>query len=237
MNKNMLSAVVIALALTGCSSKETASREPSSSKNSDSEVIKTSSGAVYTRSNEFPELGEAWRDPRGLVWSDVPVDADGGQVLMTFQKAQDFCSAVNARLPSYREVLDLIADSGGRKVTVDVDNRGSYEMPQSDFLEYSVDSKHATYIETKHFSFQVLAHFRAPNKYRLDPRIMTYEGPGRGLCEFVRMDAAPFSDALPLFGVHSATVRCFTLQSESVDGADRTDRYSPRCVRKSHSSR
>lgn len=69
----------------------------------------TKLGVKYIRDQSIPGLGEAYRDPQGLIWGAPIVDADGEPVKMTLKDAKTLCSSIQARLPSAAEYKRLIA--------------------------------------------------------------------------------------------------------------------------------
>ncbi len=66
-------------------------------------------GAVFTRVTSYPELGEAWRDPSGLIWgAEIPRDSEIQNVLNLSQgEGAQYCESLNARLPTEKEFAAL----------------------------------------------------------------------------------------------------------------------------------
>ena len=63
-------------------------------------------GAVFTRDTSIPSLGEAFRDPSGLIWGSM-VLASGKPNYKTRFDAKIYCQAGGARLPTIEEFLQL----------------------------------------------------------------------------------------------------------------------------------
>jgi hypothetical protein len=197
------------------------------------QTVTTSSGARYVRSTRYSALGAAWRDPRGLIWSDTALDSKGVPIAMTYRGAEKYCASIDARMPTFDEVLDLVADMGGSSVRVDASDAQKYIMPQSGYYERSENGNELTFVTAEHFYFQVLAHFSAP-KHGVNDQYLAYSnGTGssngdNGVCTVTRTDMPPFSEGLPLLGVASAYMRC-----ELVDPSNDGEAYLfPRCVKK-----
>lgn len=86
----------------------------------------TSKGIPYVRDNAYPEMGEAYRDPRGLIWSEelwvhhfIKGDKSGGKetyegFVLDQKHARHDCKLIHARLPTKEEFLALHADLGGK---------------------------------------------------------------------------------------------------------------------------
>jgi hypothetical protein len=56
-------------------------------------------GTTFKRDHRYPALGEAYRDPSGLIWGDT-VFTDGEMKPVTQAEAQRICWDMGARLPS-----------------------------------------------------------------------------------------------------------------------------------------
>jgi hypothetical protein len=76
----------------------------------------TGTGAIYTRDFSRPDLGEAYRDSRGLIWGDVfgfrERSKNRANPTMTARQAADYCARIGARLPSKAE-FELLAEEFG----------------------------------------------------------------------------------------------------------------------------
>jgi hypothetical protein len=66
----------------------------------------SSTGAVFTRDTSAPALGEAYRDPSGLIWGSI-VMAQGQVNSMTQYGADKYCRDGGARLPRKEEFEQL----------------------------------------------------------------------------------------------------------------------------------
>lgn len=80
------------------------------------EVRVTESGAVFRRARTSPKLGDAWRDPSGMVWSAVVTDGAGKPVAMTFDEARAYCAEHGASLPrkeDFERLRDYLATEPG----------------------------------------------------------------------------------------------------------------------------
>jgi ribA/ribD-fused uncharacterized protein len=70
-------------------------------------------GVKYTCDHSIPELGEAWHDPRGLLWGSVVKGMD-------FQTSKTYCESFEARLPTLKEwqalALELNYVEGSQRV-------------------------------------------------------------------------------------------------------------------------
>ncbi|MCE3009185.1 MAG: hypothetical protein LW875_01065 [Proteobacteria bacterium] len=62
----------------------------------------SNTGAVFIRDTSVPALGEAFRDPSGLIWGDI-VRAQDAVKLMNGVRAEDYCQAAGVRLPESEE--------------------------------------------------------------------------------------------------------------------------------------
>lgn len=98
----------------------------------------STSGAVFTRDYSYPALGEAYKDPSGLIWGDVPrYDIDPkkkylystDQILFNRQSdAVDYCKKINARLPTEADYIRLVRYLGS------TDTDGSYIWRYNPYL-------------------------------------------------------------------------------------------------------
>lgn len=72
----------------------------------------TVTGAKYIRDFSHSKLGEAYRDPSGLIWGDVVSDQAGKWIKLRQEAAEDYCKKLNARLPTETETFRLATDFG-----------------------------------------------------------------------------------------------------------------------------
>ncbi len=68
-------------------------------------------GSVFSLDPSHPALGEAYRDPQGLLWGDM-VTYQTTVWNMTQYEAQDYCASLGARLPTKEEFRQLSMDLG-----------------------------------------------------------------------------------------------------------------------------
>ncbi|MEK6773826.1 MAG: hypothetical protein AABY64_07790 [Bdellovibrionota bacterium] len=66
----------------------------------------TRDGVIFTLDTSNIALGEAYRDPSGLIWGSI-VTANGKINHMSQRDANKYCNAGNARLPTYEEFVQL----------------------------------------------------------------------------------------------------------------------------------
>ena len=71
------------------------------------EERETKTGAVFTCDDSYPDLGEAWRDPSGLIWGDTVKETDGTIHGMNHYNAIAYCDSIDARLPSKEEFIQF----------------------------------------------------------------------------------------------------------------------------------
>ena len=64
-------------------------------------------GAVFTRDTSNPALGEAYRDPSGLIWGSVVTTPQGKTERMTQYDAEKYCKSIGERLPTKEEFEQL----------------------------------------------------------------------------------------------------------------------------------
>lgn len=86
----------------------------------------TTTGAIFIRDYSYPALGEAYRDPKGLVWGDIAKKTEGivsFMNLMNHTDATNYCASIGARLPSKAEFTRLREYMGGLSRT-DGDEEG-----------------------------------------------------------------------------------------------------------------
>ena len=70
-------------------------------------------GAVFTRDTSNPALGEAYRDPSGLIWGSVVTTPQGKIEKMTQYDAEKYCKSIGAWLPT-REEFEQLAEYLGQ---------------------------------------------------------------------------------------------------------------------------
>ena len=71
---------------------------------------RTTTGAVFVRDTSLPALGEAWRDPSGMIWGDMVPDLAGYPYkfpMTTHEKALNYCKSIGAGLPSVKDFTRL----------------------------------------------------------------------------------------------------------------------------------
>jgi len=100
----------------------------------------SNAGYEFTRITDRPKLGEAWKDPSGLIWGDLVVSSNGKGIYMKHKEAEAYCQSIGARLPSSADYDHLskffywgrknlqsdFADSNGFKQTI---------LPHLDFID------------------------------------------------------------------------------------------------------
>ena len=64
-------------------------------------------GAVFTRDTSNPALGEAYRDPSGLIWGSVVTTPQGKIESMSQYGAEKYCKSIGAWLPTREEFEQL----------------------------------------------------------------------------------------------------------------------------------
>ncbi len=73
-----------------------------------SEIQRVSiTGAVFTRDTSNPALGEAYKDPSGLIWGSVVKTREGNIKYMNEQDAEKYCRSIGAQLPTGEEFEQL----------------------------------------------------------------------------------------------------------------------------------
>ena len=78
------------------------------------ETRTTTTGAIYTLSTNLAQVGEAWKDPRGLIWGDIIFDDEYAN-LFNWLDAKKACEKKGARLPTLQEVIALRVDLGASR--------------------------------------------------------------------------------------------------------------------------
>jgi hypothetical protein len=71
------------------------------------EVVEAADGTPFEKITWITSLGEAWRDPSGIVWGDIVRGPDGEVVYMTQSQAVTACEMMGARLPTQKEFMEL----------------------------------------------------------------------------------------------------------------------------------
>jgi len=69
--------------------------------------VTTTKGCTFKRDNFNPAIGEAWKSPKGTVWGELELNADGSPLLIEFEKAQNVCSKKGGRMPTKEEWKEL----------------------------------------------------------------------------------------------------------------------------------
>lgn len=82
-------------------------------------TLKTKSGAVFVLDTSNPALGEAWRDPSGVIWGDVAKNQDQTTMLMDSYSAEKYCRTLGARIPDVDEVERLGRYFGSKPNSLD----------------------------------------------------------------------------------------------------------------------
>ncbi len=102
---------------------------------SEPETRTTKTGAVFTRDRSHPDLGDAWRDPSGLIWGDIVKNEDGTVRKMVQSSewmkesggslpegelgAEEYCESIGARLPLKEEFTRLREYMGAQPGTLE----------------------------------------------------------------------------------------------------------------------
>jgi hypothetical protein len=77
--------------------------------NGEEGVVTTINGCKFKRDNFNPALGETWKSPKGVVWGELELNADGSPALLGIEKAFNLCAAKGGRLPTKEEWKELAA--------------------------------------------------------------------------------------------------------------------------------
>lgn len=77
------------------------SESPSNNPQGAERRISLSTGAIFERDRSNPKFGEAYRDPSGLIWSQIISSS------MELPNAVDACKKIDARLPTIQELKNL----------------------------------------------------------------------------------------------------------------------------------
>ncbi|MCX6123615.1 MAG: hypothetical protein NTV34_02525 [Proteobacteria bacterium] len=75
----------------------------------------TLSGYVFARDTSNPKLGEAWRDPLGMIWGDIVLKADGSHARFNLKDATEYCKNIGAQIPTVDD-FGRLSDYLGRLV-------------------------------------------------------------------------------------------------------------------------
>lgn len=74
---------------------------------SQNERIAMNTGDVFVRDTSNAALGEAYRDPKGMIWGDIAKKPDGNPIYMTHAAATQYCENKGASLPTREDFLRL----------------------------------------------------------------------------------------------------------------------------------
>lgn len=80
--------------------------DPANSASSEMTEHVSANGSVFVRDRKYPELGEAYRDPSGLIWGDIVKDKNG-DTRITQTDGKKYCESIGARLPTEQEFRNL----------------------------------------------------------------------------------------------------------------------------------
>lgn len=67
----------------------------------------TNTGAAFSQDTSLLLLGEAWRDPSGLIWGDTVMESGKMLRSMNYADASRYCVSIDARLPTKDEFSRL----------------------------------------------------------------------------------------------------------------------------------
>lgn len=67
----------------------------------------TTTGAVFSQDRSFLLLGEAWLDPKGLIWGDTVMESGRAVRPMNYLDANRYCTSIGAQLPTKDEFNQL----------------------------------------------------------------------------------------------------------------------------------
>jgi len=70
------------------------------------ETVVSTTGAVFVRDYTHPQLGEAWKDPSGMIWGDTVRDGSEGKEML-HDEATKYCKTIGAQLPSREDFVRL----------------------------------------------------------------------------------------------------------------------------------
>jgi hypothetical protein len=62
---------------------------------------------TFTRDTSIAALGEAWRDPSGMIWGDIVKNDDHSIRYMDQYQASTYCESIGAQLPSREDFARL----------------------------------------------------------------------------------------------------------------------------------
>ncbi|MEK6628388.1 MAG: hypothetical protein AABY53_07160 [Bdellovibrionota bacterium] len=115
-NTNKILFIIVAL-LIGLSSQAQEAETNEQEENFDSQMTGPDdrisiSGAIFKRDHTIREMGEAYRDPSGLIWGSPALDKperSGYRAAINLRqyKAKAYCKSIGARLPTRAEVNRL----------------------------------------------------------------------------------------------------------------------------------
>ena len=83
---------------------------------------------TFTRDTSVAALGEAWRDPSGMIWGDIVKNDDDSIRYMDQYQAPTYCESIGARLPSRADFARLRGYMGA--TTAASESSGSGYTPQ-----------------------------------------------------------------------------------------------------------
>ena len=78
--------------------------------NTDTVIITTGANGLsykFIKDTSIPNLGEAWKDPSGMIWGDIAKNADGSIRYINQINADKYCKSINANLPSDEDFIRL----------------------------------------------------------------------------------------------------------------------------------
>ncbi len=79
---------------------------------------------TFTRDTSIAALGEAWRDPSGLIWGDIVKDDDHSIRYMDQYQASTYCESIGAQLPSREDFARLRGYMGATTAASEYAGRG-----------------------------------------------------------------------------------------------------------------
>lgn len=91
------------------------------------EIHETNTGAQFIRDFSMPALGEAYRDPSGLIWGEAVKDESDKLLKVSAQQAIAYCENIGFRLPTQLEASRFAEYAGDYLSSVDnYPRRGNY---------------------------------------------------------------------------------------------------------------
>ncbi len=104
---NVRSTCFTLVALSGLAVAATAGAAQIDEVTSQPATLQSTTGAIFKRVTGNAFLGEAWQDPRGVIWGDVVNDILGDTKYLTVGDAEAYCETQGARLASYDDLVAL----------------------------------------------------------------------------------------------------------------------------------